>query len=140
MKTLAVTLMILAVAPVLADDKADLKALAGTWSPEKFEIEGTDMSDGFKNLTLAIEDGKYTVTIGTMTDKGTVSVDSSKTPKHMDVTGTEGTNKGKKYLCIYEIKDGKLTICYSMDEKNRPTKFETAKDSKTMLAVYKMKK
>src|SRR5262245_41527335 len=110
-----------------ADDKADLKALAGTWLVEKFEIEGSDMSDNFKDLKLVIEDGKYTVTIGNMTDSGTVSVDGSKKPKTMDVEGTEGTNKGRKYLCIYELKEGKLTICYSTEEKVRPTEFKTAK-------------
>jgi uncharacterized protein (TIGR03067 family) len=122
-----------------ADDKADMKAISGTWVAEKFEIEGSDMTDKFKELNLVMEDGKYTVTIGEQKDVGTVTIDSSKTPKAMDVVGTEGPNKGKKYLCIYELKDGKLTVCYSTDEKNRPTKFESAKDSKTMLVVYKKK-
>jgi uncharacterized protein (TIGR03067 family) len=140
MRVFATALLMLAAVPSIADDKAELKSIAGTWVPEKFEIEGSDMTEKFNSVVLEMDGEKYTVTVGTLTDKGTVSIDSSKTPKHLDVTGTEGVNAGKKYLCIYEIKDGKLTICYSMDDKNRPTKFETAKDSKTMLAVYTVKK
>lgn len=137
MRTLA-ALMLLA-APLAADDAADLKALAGTWIAESFEIEGADMTENFKNLTLTIDGKNYTVTVGELKDVGTLKIDSSKTPKTMDVTGTEGTNKGRTYVCIYELKDGKLTICYSMDDKNRPAKFETAKNSMTMLAVYRKK-
>ena len=122
-----------------ADEKAELKAIAGTWVVEKFEIDGSDMTDNFKSLMLVLDGNKYSVTIGELKDNGTMTVDGSKTPKEMDITGTEGPNKGKKYLCIYELKDGKLKVCYSTDEKKRPTKFETAKDSNAMLAVYKKK-
>jgi uncharacterized protein (TIGR03067 family) len=58
----------------------------------------------------------------------------------MDITGDDGPNKGKKYPSIYELKDDTLTICYGLDEKSRPAKFETAKGSGTMLVVYKRKK
>ena len=137
MKTLLALLFLTTAA--YADDKAELKALTGTWAVEKFEIEGGDQSDTFKGTELILDDGKYSVTVNKMKDAGTFTVSSAKTPHTMDIEGTEGPNKGKKFLCIYELKDGKLTICYSLDEKVRPAKFETAKDSKTLLAVYKKK-
>lgn len=123
----------------VADENKELKALAGTWIVEKMELEGSDATSTFKNVTLVIDGNSYIATIGDMTDKGTLSVDSAKKPKTLDIKGTEGVNKGKTYLCIYELKDGKLTICYSLDETKRPEKFESAKDSKTMLAVYRKK-
>lgn len=123
----------------VADENKELKALTGTWVVEKMELEGTDAISTFKDVTLVIDGDRYTATIGDMTDKGMLSVDSAKKPKTMDIKGTEGVNKGRTYLCIYELKDGKLTICYSLDEAKRPERFETSKDSKTMLAVYRKK-
>jgi uncharacterized protein (TIGR03067 family) len=123
---------------VVADDKDDLKAMTGTWVVEKMTVEGSDFTSTFAEMSLVIEGEKYTVTFGGMTDKGTFKIDVSKTPKTMDITGAEGPNKGKTYPCIYEIKDGKVTICYGMADK-RPEKFESTKESKTMLAVYKKK-
>ena len=120
----------------MADNKDDLKALAGTWVSESVVIEGAAQAFEVK---CVIEGDKYTVTIGQSTDVGTVKLDAAKTPRLMDVTGTDGVNKGKTYLCIYELKDGKLTICYGLEDKVRPAKFESAKDSKTMLVVYKKK-
>jgi len=139
MKLLAAIVIALSCTATFADDAADVKAMTATWTPEKFEVEGADMTATFKDIKLVIDGVKYTVTINGLTDSGTVKLDSNKTPKAMDVIGTEGVNKGKTYPCIYELKDGKLTVCYSTDEKVRPTKFETSKDSKTMLAVYSKK-
>ncbi len=139
MKTLALLALVLGTGLATAEDKAEMKALTGTWVMEKFEMEGSDLSESFKGTELVIDGEKYAVEVNKMKDAGTLKVDGSKTPKTMDITGTEGPNKGKTFLCIYEVKDGKLTICYSLDEKVRPTKFESPKDSKTLLAVYKKK-
>ena len=129
---MASLMMLLAVCGAPVPDKT----LDGTWVTEKIEIEGAATN---LEATIILDGEKYTVMIGNTKDVGSVSIDTSKKPAEMNVVGTEGVNKGKTYLCIYELKDGKLTICYSLDEKVRPTKFETAKDSKTMLAVYKKK-
>src|SRR5207245_6418990 len=56
--------LVFAAAPAFADDKADLKALAGTWKVEKAEIEGKDQSATFNSMTLVIDDGKYSVDFG----------------------------------------------------------------------------
>jgi uncharacterized protein (TIGR03067 family) len=56
----------------------------------------------------------------------------------MDLTGgLTSPLKGKTIRCIYQVKDGKLTVCYGMDFKTRPTEFKTAKDGKRLLVVYK---
>ncbi|CAN5139717.1 hypothetical protein BH11PLA2_BH11PLA2_47810 [soil metagenome] len=125
--------------PAMADDKEDLKALAGTWTIEKFVYEGADLTGTFKDATLVLDGTTYTLTNGKDVDKGTFVIDSSKTPKWMDLTGTEGPSKDKKFFCIYEVKDGVMSVCYNLDEKGRPAKLETAKDSKTMVITYKKK-
>jgi uncharacterized protein (TIGR03067 family) len=132
--------LVFAVAPAFADDKSDMKALAGTWKVEKAEIDGKDQTEIFKAFTLVVEDGKYTADFGGPKDIGTVAIDSSKKPKTMDIVGTDGVNKGKKYPSIYELKGDTVIICYSLDEKVRPEKFETKAESKTMLVTYKREK
>lgn len=134
MKAFALLLVILCAATTLADDKH--KSALGTWTTDKVTINGVETA---VNVTLVVEDGKYTVTIDKKEDKGTWTVDMTKKPMEMDIVGTEGVNKGRKYLAIYEIKDNKMTICYGLDDKTRPSKFESKKDSNTMLAVYKKK-
>ena len=124
----------------VADDKKDMKALNGTWTVEKAEVEGSDQTTAFSTAKLELTDGKYTSEFAGLKDEGTFTTDPTKTPKTMDITGGEGPNKGKKFPSIYELKDDTLTICYGLDEKTRPTKMETAKGSNTMLAVYKRKK
>ena len=61
------------------------------------------------------------MTVGGTTDKGTIKIDGSKKLKQLDIAGSEGPNRGKTFLCIYELKDDTLTVCYSLDFKTRPT-------------------
>ena len=58
----------------------------------------------------------------------------------MDIKGTEGPNKGKTFLAIYELKDDKLTICYDLSGEARPTEFKTKPDTKLFLVTYERKK
>jgi uncharacterized protein (TIGR03067 family) len=139
-RSLFAAALVFAAAPALADDKAELKALSGTWKVEKAEIEGKDQTEIFKTFTLLVDNEKYTVEFGEVKDVGTVTIDSAKKPKTMDIVGKEGVNKGKKYPSIYELKGDTLTVCYSLDEKARPEKFETKAESKTMLVTYKREK
>src|SRR5213594_3485111 len=87
------------------ESKKDSKKIQGTWLPSEAELNGRKMSDEtLKTMKLVVKDDKYTVTVGEGKDEGTVQIDSTKTPKTMDITGTEGPNKGKTILAIYELK------------------------------------
>lgn len=123
-----------------ADDKAEMKALAGKWEVFDAEVDGKKVTETFKGLELVVDAGNYSVKFGGMEDKGTITVDTSKKPKAMDVTGSEGPNRGKAYPCVYELKDDVLTVCYGLDFKTRPTELKTAEKSNAMLIVYKRKK
>lgn len=124
----------------LADNKSELKAIEGKWQVTDVEIDGKKVTETFKNLELTIQGGNYSVKLGTDSDQGTITVDVSKKFKAMDITGTEGPNRDKTYLCLYELKDDTLTVCYSLDFKTRPTELKTAEKSNRMLIVYKRKK
>ncbi|MFO0851014.1 MAG: TIGR03067 domain-containing protein [Gemmataceae bacterium] len=141
MRTLACLFAVSAVGVGLADTKDELKALTGTWVAESAELDGADLTKAFKDYVLTLDGDKYELDDKGRKDKGTVVVDGSKSPKHLDLTGGPTSPlKGKTIRCIYAVKDGKLTVCYGMDFKTRPAEFKTAKDSKQLLVVYKPKK
>src|SRR5262249_14318310 len=92
-----------------ADDKADiekeLKKFQGTWSFESSEAGGQKLpADELKELILVFEGNKFTVKKGDqVVQVGTEKIDPSKSPKTVDVTITEGPEKGAVMLGIYEI-------------------------------------
>jgi uncharacterized protein (TIGR03067 family) len=124
-----------------ADEKGELKTVAGKWVVEKAESDGADATAALKAHTLILDGNAYTLDDNGTKDKGTIKVDGARTPKTMDITGGPNSPfRGKTFPCIYEVKDGKLTVCYGMDFKTRPTEFKAGKDSKRLLVVYKPKK
>jgi uncharacterized protein (TIGR03067 family) len=123
------------------DNKEDMKMLEGTWLPVSGENAGEKFPEEvMKTITLVIKDGKYSVTVGKQPDKGTVSIDATKKPKEMDLVGTEGPNKDKKILAIYEVTDDTLKVCYNLDGKERPKEFKTKEGTKELLFTYKRQK
>jgi len=120
---------------------SDADAIQGKWLPSEAEIAGKKYPDEVrKTITLEIKDGKYTVTAGPELDRGTVKLDPSAKPKTLDVTGTEGPNKGNTFLAIYELDGDTLRICYDLSGKGRPTEFKTKPDTKLFLVTYKRDK
>src|SRR5262245_36761204 len=92
-----------------ADDKADLekeiKKFQGTWTIESSVTGGMEIrADLLKGLIVIYEGDKRTVKSGDkVIQVGTQKIDPSKSPKTIDVTMTEGPNKGAVMLGIYEI-------------------------------------
>jgi uncharacterized protein (TIGR03067 family) len=124
----------------VAADMPDAKAIQGDWKPVKAELAGQPMPDEvLKTIALNIGEGTYEVHVGNSPDKGTVTVDSSTTPKSMTITGTEGPNKGKTFPCIYEIKGDTLRICYDLSGAKRPAEFKTIAGTKLYLVTYTRK-
>jgi uncharacterized protein (TIGR03067 family) len=115
--------------------------MEGTWLPVEAELGGQKFPDEvLKTLKLMVSDGKYTVTVGEKIDKGTIKLEPSSKPKAMDVTGTEGPNKGKTFPAIYELTGDTLRVCYDLEGKKRPTEFKTVKDTQQFLVTYKRDK
>jgi uncharacterized protein (TIGR03067 family) len=142
--SLCVTLFLTLSVPCLSlgdDAKDDAKLINGAWVPSVAELGGKEFPDEVRNsMKLVMDEGKYTVTVGKNPDRGTVKLDPLKKPKEMDITGTEGPNKGKTIPAIYELTDDTLRICYDLSGKARPTEFKTAKDTKLFLVTYKREK
>jgi uncharacterized protein (TIGR03067 family) len=127
--------------PARGDEKAELKKLEGTWLPSAGEIGGRKLPDEqIKAIKLVIADGKYTVTVSGQDDKGTLKVDANAKPATMDIVGTEGPNTGKTFPAIYELAGDTLKICYALEGKDRPSKFETQAGTALFLVTYKRQK
>jgi uncharacterized protein (TIGR03067 family) len=120
----------------------DEKGLEGTWKAVSAELGGRAMSQAeAEAITLRIQGTNYEVTVnGEGSDRGFTKIDPKVTPKAMDVSSTNGPNKGKTFPAIYELKGDSLRVCYNLGGANRPTEFKTVTNSFVFLASYKLKK
>jgi uncharacterized protein (TIGR03067 family) len=91
-------------------------------------------------MKLVVKGDRYTVTVGKKVDKGTVKLKPSAKPKEMDITGTDGPNKGKTIRAIYERDGDMLRVCYDLGGKKRPTEFKTRRGTQLFLVTYKRRK
>ena len=124
-----------------ADPPDDAKAVQGSWTPTKAELGGQPMTEAvLKSISLKLDHGKYEVSVGGNSDKGTYTLDSASKPKSMTITGSEGPNSGKTFPAIYELKGDTLRICYDLSGAKRPTEFKTIAGTKLYLVTYKRKK
>ena len=122
-------------------DDAGNNALDGAWPPSSAELAGKPFPDEVrKSIRLEVKGDQYTVTVGKKPDRGTCKLNPSANPKGLDITGTEGPNKGKTILAIYERKGGTLRVCYDLSGKGRPAEFKTSAGTQPFLVEYKLQK
>ncbi|HQR31421.1 MAG TPA: TIGR03067 domain-containing protein [Blastocatellia bacterium] len=118
----------------------DRKMIEAAWTAVSFELAGQKLPEAaFKDTKLVLADGRYTY----QNDNGIyklVPVEDPKAPKAMDITGTDGPNKGKTFMAIYELTGDSLRICYDLSGQTRPTEFATKAGTKQFLATYKRAK
>jgi uncharacterized protein (TIGR03067 family) len=126
-----------------ADDKTDaekeFKKFHGVWTFESVEAGGKKApADAFKGTTVTFAGDTYTVKKGDeVIQVGTQKLDPSRSPKTIDVTVTEGLNKGAVMLGIYEIDEDTLKVCFDEGGKKRPTEFKSPAGSETFVNVHK---
>ena len=123
------------------DAASDGRDMDGTWKPVAAELAGKQWAKPvLDSMKLVLKDDKYTVQVGEASDEGTVKRDPSKSPKTMDITGTNGPNKGKTFLVIYELKGDELRVCYDLSGDSRPTEFATKPATQLFLVTYRRAK
>ena len=123
------------------DNKKEIEHLEGIWRYVSLEIEGNKApQESYKGAKLVIKGDKFTAYEGDEVLHGTFKVDTSKKPKTIDVTFSDGPDKGKIMRGIYELDNDTYKVCIAMPGKDRPTKFETKKDSGHVLEVLKREK
>jgi uncharacterized protein (TIGR03067 family) len=116
------------------------QSLTGTWVPTEAELAGVKLPvESLKNWKLTLNAEQYRFENGHEVDQGTWTRDTSKTPQTMDITGTDGPNKGKTILAICQFSKEGLKICYDLGGKNRPTEFMTKPGTPLFLVNYQRK-
>ncbi|MDB5341711.1 MAG: hypothetical protein JWP89_88 [Schlesneria sp.] len=122
----------------------DVESLKGTWVVVSAERDGRKLTDEqIKGVMLTFDGGeKVVVKKGDQPlFEGTIKIDPTKKPKTQDSTQTsEGENKGKITLSIYEVEGDTLKICSAEPGKDRPAEFSTQPGSGHFLRVYKREK
>lgn len=140
-KLLAIFGLVVSFSSVVWSSEAKDGAIDGAWLPASAEFAGQKFPDEVrKTMKLVVKGPMYTVTVGAKVDEGTIKLMPTATPRAMDITGTEGPNKGKTILAIYERKGDTLRICYDLGGKKRPTEFKTEAGSQLFLVEYKREK
>lgn len=115
--------------------------IEGTWLPSTAELAGKAFPDEVrKSIKLVVKGDKYTVTVGMQLDQGTVKLNPSAKPKALDITGTDGPNKGRTILAIYERDGDTLRVCYDLSGTARPTEFKSREGTQLFLVTYKREK
>ena len=139
LKPFVVLTLVLSFSPAARSGGAkDGDTLQGTWLPSAAEFGGKMFPDEVrKTIKLVVKDGKYTVTVGKQADQGTVKLNPAAKPKEMDITGTDGPNKGKTILAVYERAGDTLRVCYDVSGRGRPTEFKTQAGTQLFLVTYK---
>lgn len=123
------------------DDSADQDSTDGVWKAESAEFAGAAFPDeAIKSWKLTLKKDTYLLESNEGNDEGECVVDAKKSPKTMKITGTNGPNKGKTFLAIYERKGETLRVCYDLSGKETPTEFATKKDTRLFLVTYKKAK
>ncbi len=131
------TLVVLAAA-VAADSDDELKPFQGVWRIAEANLAGRDHLDDFQGMKLIICGKNYVIDFGDNSDKGTITVDPTKTPQHIDLTTrADGPFKGRTLPGIYEFRDNRIILCLNSEKPERPTKFEAPEKTPLMLLIFR---
>ena len=126
-----------------AADKKDKEALQGTWMAVSGEKEGKEDTEA-KEHALVFEGDKFSIKRGdNVIVRGTFKINTSKSPKTMDMEISEGPEdvKGKTAQAIYQLKGDELTWCVTHPGcGERPEKFATKEGVKQLLVKFKRAK
>jgi uncharacterized protein (TIGR03067 family) len=117
--------------------RKDLLELQGTWQLQSVEDSKKDKID-VKKRTLFVGGDLVLVQQGDkLVQAGQLRLNSTKSPRSIDVVVRKGEHEDNTMLGIYELKGDTLKVCFDPEGENRPKKFETKKESAVFVATYK---
>jgi uncharacterized protein (TIGR03067 family) len=120
---------------IVAQDKA-LKELEGTYKVTYMEKVGKVASkDITETLKVTFKGEELVIKFGDDEKKAKIKVDSSKTPNTIDISPSEGPEKGKTFPGIYKTEKGELTLVFT-EKGDRPKEFKVEGEA----ALLRMKR
>src|SRR5262249_8055535 len=132
----------LSAAPRPKADKDDLVKFDGAWVFTSWEHYGRSLDeDSRQSARWSVKADKYKFEIDGIEEEGTVKLDPSQKVPTIDLTITEGNDKGKEQLGIYKIDGDTITMCFARPGvKERPTDFTSTMDNNNILVTIKKQK
>jgi uncharacterized protein (TIGR03067 family) len=120
--------MLLSFAGILSADEKDLKELEGTYSVTLLKKGGKEAGkEDTQKTKIRFKGESLSIVIGGDEKSTQIKVDASKQPHTIDITPSEGPDKGKTYLGIYKYDKGELTIAF-VKVGDRPKEFTSEND------------
>lgn len=117
----------------------DQKAFQGTWTIVHHKKEGE--KEPVTAPTVVFSGNRYTIKAGEkVVEEGTFKVDGSKSPKQIEVSTTEGMDKGKKWHGVYEVQGDTLRAVVGPADKERPTKYDNPPEGVRSFQLKREKK
>jgi uncharacterized protein (TIGR03067 family) len=121
--------------------RQELGRLEGSWRFDTMETEGKAVPiESFKGIRLVLKGDRFTMVEPMATYGGSYTVDPTARPKTLDVTFTEGPEKGKTAYGIYDLEGDTYKVCIGLTGKPRPTEFASKPGSGHVLEVLKREK
>jgi uncharacterized protein (TIGR03067 family) len=135
-------LLVIAAGLLVAGDSAkenvqkELEKFRGTWKFVSIENEGQAVPKAqYEGARLTLKGDQFTFRQGADSTHGTFKVDPAKQPKTIDVTFTDGPDKGKTIVGVYELKGDTYKVCLQLKGKERPKEFRSQAESGHVLQV-----
>ena len=112
-------------------------ALSGSWVPVLAELGGREFKFG-QDFRLEVKGDRYELYGSPQgVDRGSL-VFLAGDPRALDVIGEQGPSQGKRFPAIYRLMaDGRLEVCYDLEQKYRPAAFVTLDGTQLFRIIYK---
>jgi uncharacterized protein (TIGR03067 family) len=138
-------LVSLTIACVLGDDSAqermkrEIDALQGTWTVSQARRNGKKEA-ALVDATVIVEADHFISKAGeTMQARGIFKLDIGKSPKKIDLTYTDGPEKGQRVRGIYTRTKSTWILLFSAPGENRPDSFEKDSEPGFLSLILKQK-
>jgi uncharacterized protein (TIGR03067 family) len=127
----------------------DPTGMTGFWKPESVVYDGVEQFADAKArdaVVLAVKNSEYRVYFykDKANDLGvrlvTADLKADAVQKTIELTIKDGERKGLKCHGIFEVRDGKLRICYGPADKPRPIAFASPAGSQLFCETWQAEK
>jgi uncharacterized protein (TIGR03067 family) len=134
---LTVGLLLTADVPAQKEARDDKEKLQGTWTVAAEQISGKKLTaKEIENLQVVVRGNQMTFKDAKTNENAetlTFKLHPTRKPKAMDFAH----KRDKKIRGIYQLNGDELTTCYAINDKKRPTMFQTKVGSQQFLFVLK---
>jgi uncharacterized protein (TIGR03067 family) len=113
--------------------------LEGAWIPVAASVSGQELVVAELRVKYLVLDGHdYSIVdrSNQIVDRGEYLVNDSARPRTLDIVGRDGPNAGRSMLAIFELENNRLTVCYDLDGRHRPSNMQGQEDQLLLSITY----